>query len=80
MLEEWQKNATRYEVKYENQFNVRRASTFSPVFVNAAADELVFTSTRSTDKKASVKADPITGLPKNNFLWFEKCGWQMGKT
>jgi len=72
MLEEWQKNATRYEVKYENQFNVRRASTFSPVFVNAAADELVFTSTRSTDKKASVKADPITGLPKSNLFMVRK--------
>jgi len=72
MLEEWQKNATRYVVKYDNQFNVRRASTFSPAFVNTAADELVFTSTRSADKKATAKADPITGLPKNNLFLARK--------
>lgn len=71
-IEQWKNTPTRYQINYEKQFNERRSSSFSPSFMNAGSDVLVFTSTRPMNKKTPPKADPITGLPKNNLLMVKK--------
>lgn len=71
-IEQWKNTPTRYQINYEKQFNERKSSSFSPSFMNSGSDVLVFTSTRPMNKKAPPKADPITGLPKNNLLMVKK--------
>lgn len=68
MIEEWRKLPSRYAVKRSAEFNVSRSSSFSPVYLGANFDALVFTSTRQLNKKTSQKNSPITGTPNNNIF------------
>jgi len=51
---------------------VRRSYTFSPVFLNADADILFFTSNRVVNKKVVQKGSAVTGLPVNNIYTVRK--------
>lgn len=61
-----------YIVKKYDAFNVRRSYTFSPVFLNADADILFFTSNRVVNKKVVQKGSAVTGLPVNNIYTVRK--------
>lgn len=71
-VDELKKNPTRHIVKKSKDFNVRRASTFSPAFVGNNADMLIFTSSRSNDKKAKLKKSSITGMANNKLYSVRK--------
>ena len=68
MIEEWKKSPSKYAVKRAAEFNISRASSFSPVYLGSNFDALVFTSTRQLNKKTSQKNSPITGIPNNNIF------------
>ncbi|MDL2290015.1 OmpA family protein [Paludibacteraceae bacterium OttesenSCG-928-F17] len=65
---EWAKAPTRYKVSKSKDFNVRRFSSYAPAYVGTSADGLVFTSSRSSDKKKKLKNNAITGQP-NAYLY-----------
>lgn len=54
---EWQKEASRYEVKEMDDFNDRKASCYAPAFVKSDYTELIFTSSQNGtagNKKSNV--------------------------
>lgn len=72
LIEKLNSEPTGYKVKRADVFNVRRAYTFSPVFIGSDADMLFFTSTRSINKKVVLKNSAITGLPNNKIFFVRK--------
>ena len=69
---EWKADASRYQVAKPKEFNVRRSSTYAPAYVGQSTDMLIFTSSRSTDKKKKTKNNPITGMPNSNLYSVRK--------
>lgn len=65
---EWKENPNLYQVKKETVFNSRR-SDFCPMFVNAEADQIVFSTTRD-----DTEGDDISGITGVKFadLFFSK--------
>jgi peptidoglycan-associated lipoprotein len=72
LVAEWRNTTTRYVVRRTPEFYVRRVSTFSPAFAGSGGDLLVFTSSRSVNKKAVQKNSAITGLPNNDVFISKK--------
>ena len=70
--DEWIKNPTRFKIKKANEFNARRASSFSPAFVGNAGDAMVFTSSRIVDRKKKLKRNSITGMQNNKIYSVRK--------
>ena len=67
----WKKQPTRYKIRQVKEFDERRASTFSPVFIGESADALLFTSTRSVNLKTK-KSNSITGIGGNRLFMTRK--------
>ncbi len=61
-----------YKVSRADFLNARMTDNFSPAFPNSDADVLVFTSSRSYNKKVVMKNNTITGLPNNNLYTTRK--------
>ncbi|MFZ4725353.1 MAG: OmpA family protein [Paludibacter sp.] len=68
----WKSTASRYVVRKADLFNVRSSDNFSPAFLSAEGDVLMFTSTRQLNKKMAQKNSTITGLPNNNMYMTRK--------
>ncbi len=66
-IEEWRKQASRYEVAPAKVFNERRTSSFAPSFIGNDADAIMFTSNRTAKgQKAKVNNNSsVTGTPLN---------------
>lgn len=71
-IAEWKSNPSRYKVTKPKELNIRRSSNYAPAFIGSSADMLLFTSTRSTDKKKKTKNNPITGMPNSNLYSMRK--------
>lgn len=71
-IAKWKSNPTRYIVKKATLFNARNSDNFSPAFLNADADVLIFSSTRQFNKKLTQTNSTITGLPNNNMFMSKK--------
>jgi len=62
----WKKNPTRYVVKYASEFNSKRNSEFSPVFMGADGTSIIFTTNR--ENTTNRKNSSITGVPNNDLF------------
>ena len=62
---------TRYQVSLAKEFNSRKNSDFSPAFMGADAESIVFTSNRTKSKNKKVN-NPITGVPNNDIYTARK--------
>jgi peptidoglycan-associated lipoprotein len=62
---------TRYKVVEAKEFNSRRNSDFSPVFMGEDAESIVFTSNRTKSKNKKIN-NPITGVPNNDIYTARK--------
>ena len=62
---------TRYQVTLAKEFNSRKNSDFSPVFMGADAESIVFTSNRTKSKNKKIN-NPITGVPNNDIYTARK--------
>ena len=71
-VSDWKKEQSRYSVRKMDLFNVRNTDNFSPAFVSADGDALIFTSSRQFNKKVALKNNTITGLPNNNMYMARK--------
>ena len=71
-VSDWKKEQSRYSVRKMDLFNVRNTDNFSPAFVSADGDALIFTSSRQFNKKVALKNNTITGLPNNNMYMTRK--------
>ena len=69
---EWRKTPSRFAVKKNMEFNVRKGSSFSPAFLGTDGDIIVFTSTRQYDKKVVQKNSSITGIPLDKLFMARK--------
>ena len=69
-IEQWQKKATRYEVKKVAILNSRKGD-FAPVLVPGDYNSLYITSSAHVNPKEKIKPSKITGLPNNDF-WVSK--------
>lgn len=70
-IDEWKKEKSRYRINLSKEFNNKRSSNFSPMYIGANADAMMFTSNRSVQsnaKKKKTKLSPITGQQTFN-LW-----------
>lgn len=63
---EWRQQSSRYKVSLSKEFNSKRSSSFSPVFIGEDADALMFTSNRNSSTKKTAQNSSITGVPVNN--------------
>ncbi len=68
---QWRKKPTRYKVAQVKEFDERRTSAFSPVFIGESADALAFTSTRATNAQTK-KKNSITGMGNNRIFTTRK--------
>ena len=68
-VDTWRKEPTRHRIAPAKEFNAKRSSNFSPVFIGEDGDAIIFTSNRqeqkSTDKK-KVRTSSVTGMPSFN--------------
>jgi peptidoglycan-associated lipoprotein len=71
-IAKWKNEATRYTVRKADLFNTRNADNFSPAFLGADGDALIFTSSRQFNKQVLQKNNTITGLPNNNLFISKK--------
>ncbi len=62
---------TRYQVSEATEFNSRKNSDFSPMFMGTDAESIVFTSNRTKSKNKTVK-NPITGVANNDIYTARK--------
>ena len=62
---------TRYQVTLAKEFNSRKNSDFSPVFMGSDAESIVFTSNRTKSKNKKIN-NPITGVPNNDIYTARK--------
>lgn len=66
-------NPSRYIIRHEKELNAGRSSSFSPSFVGADADVLVFTSNRKINRKEkSTKPNLASGQPNNSLFQIKK--------
>lgn len=70
-IAEWRKEPSCYKVATAKEFNIKRASSFAPMYIGEDADALMFTSNRVTSKKHQ-KQSPITGVPINSLYTSRK--------
>ncbi len=54
-IEEWKKQTSRYKVSEAKEFNLKRTSSFAPMFIGENDDALMFTSNRQEKKKGATK-------------------------
>ena len=62
---------TRYQVMEAKEFNSKKNSDFSPVFMGSDAESIVFTSNRTKSKNKKIN-NPITGVPNNDIYTVRK--------
>lgn len=65
----WRKTTSRYKIANAKEFNEKRSSNFSPVFIGEDGDALIFTSNRQEQKNNNKKKNRIssvTGMPSFN--------------
>ena len=62
---------TRYQVVEAKEFNSRKNSEFSPMFMGSDAESIVFTSNRAKLKNKKIN-NPITGVPNNDIYTARK--------
>lgn len=65
----WKKQPSRYKIAPAKEFNAKRSSNFSPVFIGEDGDALIFTSNRQeqkSDTKKKVRNSSVTGMPSFN--------------
>ena len=62
-MAEWKKQKSRYKIQPVKEFNQKRTSNFSPAYIGAEADAIVFTSNRTPASKKTKKNSSITGVP-----------------
>jgi peptidoglycan-associated lipoprotein len=68
-VEEWKQQYTRYKIAPAKEFNAKRSSNFSPAFITADGDALVFTSNRheqQSSNKKKTRNSSVTGMPTFN--------------
>lgn len=73
--EEWKKQPSRYKISPAKEFNAKRSSNFSPMFIGEDADALVFTSNRQEQQsgnKTKVRTSSVTGMPTFNLYTARK--------
>lgn len=54
-IEEWKKQTSRYKISEAKEFNLKRTSSFAPMFIGDNDDALMFTSNRQEKKKGATK-------------------------
>lgn len=69
LASKWKQEGSRYTVKSAKLFNSRRAD-FAPMFLDASADQLYFTS--STEKATGDTRSEITGTKKSDIFFSKK--------
>ena len=65
----WSKQPSRYKVAVAKEFNAKRSSNFSPMFIGEDIDALIFTSNRQEQKSTNrkkVRTSSVTGMPSFN--------------
>ena len=65
----WRKQPSRYKIAAAKEFNAKRSSNYSPMFIGEDADALIFTSNRQEQKsttKKKVRTSSVTGMPSFN--------------
>ena len=65
----WRKQPSRYKIAAAKEFNAKRSSNYSPMFIGEDADALIFTSNRQEQKsttKQKVRTSSVTGMPSFN--------------
>ena len=65
----WRKQPSRYKVAVAKEFNAKRSSNFSPMFIGEDIDALIFTSNRQEQKSTNrkkVRTSSVTGMPSFN--------------
>ena len=65
----WRKQPSRYKVAVAKEFNAKRSSYFSPMFIGEDIDALIFTSNRQEQKSTNrkkVRTSSVTGMPSFN--------------
>ena len=73
--EEWKKQHSRYKISPAKEFNAKRSSNFSPMFIGEDADAIIFTSNRQeqkASKKARIRTSSVTGMPTFNLYTARK--------
>ena len=73
--EEWKKQHSRYKISPAKEFNAKRSSNFSPMFIGDDADAIIFTSNRQEKKsgeKAKIRTSSVTGMPTFNLYTARK--------
>ena len=73
--EEWKKQHSRYKISPAKEFNAKRSSNFSPMFIGDDADAIIFTSNRQeqkASKKARIRTSSVTGMPTFNLYTTRK--------
>ena len=73
--EEWKKQHSRYKISPAKEFNAKRSSNFSPMFIGDDADAIIFTSNRQeqkASKKARIRTSSVTGMPTFNLYTARK--------
>ncbi len=69
---EWKKEPSRYKIRDVKQFNEKRYSTFSPMFIGDNTDAIMFTSNRTKASKKLRQNSPITGATINGLYTTRK--------
>ena len=69
---EWKKHPTRYVIAVEKDFLAKRASSFSPCYIDEEGNSVMFTSNRTARKKKDKKNSPVTGVPVNQLYTTRK--------
>ena len=73
--EEWKKQPSRYKISPAKEFNAKRSSNFSPMFIGEDTDAIIFTSNRQEQKsnnKTKIRTSSVTGMPTFNLYTARK--------
>lgn len=68
-VDTWRKQPSRYKITPAKEFNAKRSSNFSPVFIGEDGDAVIFTSNRqeqNSNSKKKVRTSSVTGMPSFN--------------
>lgn len=71
-IPDWKKQGSRYKISLATDFNDKRSSTFSPMFIGENYDALMFTSNRSKATRKMRQNSPITGTTINGLYTTRK--------
>ena len=69
---EWKKEKNRYKIKEAKDFNIKRYSSFCPMFIGENNDAVMFTSNRTKATKKLRQNSPITGATINGLYTTRK--------